>query len=423
MAADFGPGALALDFLTHVINVHWGSPVGFLYSGADGMFVSKDGEIWEEAPSSVPATSLAWVDGVWVACGPSGTWRSEDGAKTWQSSGPHLRQVAAMKPAGVDSKGKPLPGMFAGWGDDDDNGLIYTSSDGKSWSVALTIPNSVGESSEFITGLSGCGGAFFVGTVSSPNITSTNTAKFYSSFDGGGFSDHTVADGTFWNGDIENIPAEFVNYTPGGVGYDKETKMYLATIGKEQVARNSGVQNSYMQVSESASGSFNEGTQVEQATLVSGTGDFISVYSSVAGGEGTFVGGSALRQFGGSGVQTGGEVRVHWLPGGSAQTLESYTGATSDEFIGSFCFKPKKDTEESTDSTDSLESGVFACVAFGEGAAGGVYIATAGGSFRKTHAGQGIRATGGGEVEGAGQPAGAVAVGKIKFLGSTDAGL
>jgi hypothetical protein len=397
---------LGLDFLKRAVNVHWGG-LAFLYSGADGMFGSKDGEEWEKAPSSVPATSLAWVDDVWVACGLSGTWRSEDGAKTWESGGPQMSQVAAMKPAGVDSKGKPLPGMFAGIGSDDDgNGLVYTSSDGKSWGVALNIPASGADDSyEAITGLSGCGGAFFVGVQAGVNRFSANTARFYSSFDGGGFSSHTVAEGTFWDGDIEHVPPVFTGWGAGGVGFDKKTQMYLATIQKQVASPD--LTQTFMQASTSASGSFDEGSQVDQAILVSSSGDFISVYSSAAGGDGTFVGGSSLQHF--SPLATGGEVRAHRLPGGgSGQVLESYTGATSEEFIGSFCFKQNKDEE----TTDSPDTGMFACVAFGAGAEGGAYIATAGGSFQKTHAGQGF------QRDGVGQPFGAVAVGKIKFLDS-----
>lgn len=402
MAADSG---LALDFLKQVTNVHWGG-LAFLYSGADGMFGSKDGEQWEEAPLSVPATSLAWVDGVWVACGPDGTWRSEDGAKTWESSGPELELVAAMKPTGLDEEGQPLPGMFAGIGEDaDGNGLVYSSSDGKSWAVALTIFSSFGDGgTENITGLSGCGGAFFVGTVHSVNRYSSSTAKFYSS-DGGGFSSQIVATGTFWDGDLDHVPPVFEDYSPAGVGYDKKNKTYLATIDKEE--RPFGIQHTYLQASESSGGSFDEGSIVDQATLVAATnGDFLAVYSSVAGGDGAFVGGSGLDHISGE-LPTGGEVRAHWLPGGGAgQTLESYTGALTERSIGSFCFNPTRAaTGGSTDEPDKM--GVFACVASGTGSAGGVYIATAGGSFRKTHSGNPW----------------AVAVGKISFLGSTDAGL
>ena len=403
-------GSLGLDFLTRITNIHWGG-LALLYSGADGMFGSEDGETWKEAPASVPATSLAWMNDVWVGCNPEvGCWYSEDGAKSWTGGGPSFKQVAAMQPAGLDDQGKPNPGMFAGY---DSDGKVYTSSDGKSWAVALTIAADLGdEGSEGITGLSGCGGAFFVGTVSRVNSTSANTATFYSSFDGSGFTSQTVATGTFWDGDRSKPPPSlFTGYSPGGVGFDKKTKVYLATIQKEEGLAG-GTVNTYMQVSASGGGSFGEGTPIATGSLVSGEGDSISVYSSVAGGDGTFVGGSALRHF--NPLQTGGEVRAHWLPGGSAQTLESYSGAVSDEFIGSFCFTNFE--EEDTEEMEPTEPkpGVFACVAYGAGAAGGVFIAKAGKSFRKTHSGTGIVG-----VEVA-QPAGAVAVGELSWLGEAE---
>src|SRR5215471_5450278 len=110
---------LDLDFINQIINIQWGGKQ-FLYSGADGMWTSSDGEQWTKLDNSVAATSLAFVDGVWVAVNETDkdkVWLSTDNAITWKSisiaSDMTFTCAAAMKPKEKDTAGNPVPGFLA----------------------------------------------------------------------------------------------------------------------------------------------------------------------------------------------------------------------------------------------------------------------------------------------------------------------
>lgn len=414
---------VAHDPISRIINVHWEEGgLAFLYSGADGMFGSQDGTEWVKAKSPVPATSLAFVDDVWMACGPDGCWRSEDGAVTWQAaSAPGFFEVVAMKPKSLSPEDQPKPGVFAGWTEDDagDNHIVYTSRDGGlTWNVALTIPTSFGDSgSETIRGLSGCGGALFVCTNYHSEIFHAGDGKIYSSSDGQTFSPQTV----FGPGSIilPTDPDQFprVSFTANAVGYDAQTKQYIA-IGDKEIVLNAGGQESYLIYTLSGSTSFGsgDGTIAESARQVSGAGkpggDFISTASTAAGGAGTHVAGFSYFQNRNDGSFISGALKSRFIPGaaGVLQPMSSRGGG----FIGSLCFRSDSETntEGSTDEPDG--SGTFACVAFDADKVGGAFIASSAASgFTKTHSGTGIGSQG----------RGAVAVGTVGFLEGTDAGL
>jgi hypothetical protein len=408
--------AVELDPFTQIVNIAWEEKgQQFLYSGADGMFGSEDGASWKKADQAVPATSLAWIDNVWIASGPGGCWRSEDGAQTWQTvEAPAFFGVAAMKPKSLDPN-KPRPGVLAGWIEDDagDHHIVYTSHDlGKTWNVALTIPTSFGDSgSESIRALSGCGGALFVCTDYHSETFHSGDGKIYSSTDGHTFSPQTV----FGPGSVV-VPGDPFQYPRIGfaaqaAGYDPETKNYIA-IGDKEIIPEFGVQESYLIYTLSASTSFRSGTGTvaESARQVSGRGDFISVALSAAGGDGKHV--TGFSRVHNNGSFTSGELNARFIPGASSllRAMGTHTGG----YVGSFCFR--SDAEANTEgSTDQPEgAGQFACVAFGSDKSGGAYIASSsGGGFTKTHSGTGIGSDG----------RGAVAVGTLGFLGEPDAGL
>lgn len=399
------------DPFTHIINVQWEEGVGFafLYSGADGMFGSSDGQTWERAPSSKPAVSLAFVDEVWVGCGPAGCWRSDDGVKTWQAvSAPAFVEVVAMKPKRINPDEEPKPGVFAGWIEDEegDNHIVYTSHDGgKTWNKALTIPTSFDESgSESINGLSGCGGAIFVCTSYHSEAFHQGDGKIYSSTDGNSFSPATV----FGPGSITlpTDPDQYprIGFTANAVGYDGER--YIA-IGDKEIIPDFGVQESYLIYSLSGSTTFpsGDGTVAESARQVTGAGTFLSVATSAAGGDDKHVTGFYLFQNGPGGAFMSGDLKAKLIPG-TSEALQSM-GGTPGGFVGSFCFRSdfEANTEGSTDQPAG--AGTFACVAFGSDKSGGAYVASsAGGGFAKTHSGTGIGSDG----------RGAVAVGTLGFL-------
>jgi hypothetical protein len=400
--------ALAQDILTRIINVHWGGKVGFLYSGADGMFTSSDGNDWTRLESSVPAVSLAWVDGVWIGCGPGGVWRSEDGAQSWEPVGvPAFEQVAAMKPTGMGPDDKPKPGIFAGWREDDDgeNQIVYTSLDlGKTWTMALTLPTNGGTDDGFedIVGLSSGGEGIFVCTVWQSSSFHHGDGKIYSSIDGNTFSAETV----FGPGNITlgDDPDQYprIGFTAASVGYDAKTKQYIA-VGDKNTLPSSGVNESYVIYTISSSSSFgmSAGT-IADSGVSTPAGEQVgaSATASATGGDGKFATGTSLFRFGTGGVYVNSDWKARFIPGTSQvlQTTEILKGG----HVGSFCFKSD---ETSTDGEGS-DQGVFACTAFGTDMAGGVYVTSGMASFVMKHSGTGIDI-------GGGTPRGAVAVGIV----------
>ena len=396
------------DPFTQIVNVQWGEGLHFLYSGADGMFGSEDGQTWKKATSSVPAGSLAFVDDVWVAAGSSGCWRSDDGAESWQAVGaPAFYQVVAMKPKGVGPDGEPKQGVFAGWLEDEsgDNHIVYTSHDlGKTWSEALTLPTTVDENGDqSIRGLSGCGGALFVCTRWSSSIFHHGDGNIYASLDGHSFSSQTVfgPGSTILPGDPDQFPRK--GFSATAVGYDAKTKTYIAIGGKEIIPA-FGTQESYLIYTLAGSPSFGsgDGTVAASATQSHG-GDFLSVTNSAAGGDSKHVTGLSLFHNAVDGSFVSGALQACFIPG-SPETTENM-GDHAGGFIGSFCFKPDVE-EEATDGEPVSGEGTFACVAFGASLSGGVYVdAGTSGHFIKTHSGQMIPNAGS-----------AIAVGTVGFL-------
>lgn len=409
------------DPLTQIVNVQWQEEgAAFLYSGADGMFGSQDGVEWVKSKSPVVATSLAFIDEVWIACGPDGCWRSEDGAVKWSAlAAPAFFGVAAMRPKGASVDDPPKAGIFAGWVEDDagDNHVVYTSHDGgKTWDVALTIPTSFGDSgSESIRNLSGCGGALFACTSYHSQTFHAGAGKIYCSTDGHVFSPQTVfgPGSVILPGDPDQYPR--IGFAAVAVGYDPETKTYIA-IGDKEIIPDFGVQESYLVYTRSSSTAFasGEGTVAESARQVTGAGkpggDFISVAFSAAGGSGKHVTGYSRFHNRNDGSFISGELNSRFISGTShlLQAMGTHTGG----YIGSFCFR--SDSEANTEgSTDQPEgAGTFACVAFDASKTGGAYIASSSsGGFSKTHSGTGIGSQG----------RGAIAVGTVGFLESSTA--
>jgi len=403
---------VAQDPFQQIVNVQWGEGLQFLYSGADGMFGSQDGQDWKKAETSEPAASLAFVDDVWIGAGPGGCWRSDDGAKTWQSVGaPAFNQVAAMKPKGVGPDGEPRQGVFAGWIEDEsgDNNIVYSSHDlGKTWGVALVIPTDGGADDGFerINGLSGCGGAFFVCTNYKRETFHAGDGKIYSSRDGYNFSAATAfgPGSTILPGDPDQFPRK--SFGARAVGYDPKTKTYIA-IGDKEIIPALGTQESYLVYTISNAPSFGESEGAVAASATQSTsGEFILVGNSAAGGDGKHVAGLSRIHYGIGGAYVSGDLQACFIPG-SPETVLSM-GASAGGFIGSFCFKPDVEEEE-TDGETTSGAGAFACVAFGVDGNGGVYIDSGtSGHFTRTHGGQGI--SDGGAIRGA------VAVGTVGFL-------
>jgi len=236
-----------LDFLKRIINVQWGGKQ-FLYSDAEGMWTSTDGQDWTQLDNSVPATSLAFVDGTWIAVSEADydqVWRSTDNAGTWESisiaSNMRATCAAAMKPKGTDGEGKPLPGVLAVLGIGTFGYRVYTSNDGgDTWSQAFQFANDQVEGLPGGHGLSGCGGALFVAAqqiqhkaISIPPFGDTHYIAYqngmlYVSTDGMGFSGSMV-----WGpGDAgwDSVTGFWsMGYATGGVGYDDRAQQFCLT--------------------------------------------------------------------------------------------------------------------------------------------------------------------------------------------------
>jgi len=400
-----------------IINVQWEGGTAFLYSGADGMFGSEDGEKWVKAEAAVPAISLACIDGVWIACNPfEATWRSEDGAVTWKAvAGFKFEEVAAMRPKGTDAEGNPMPGVFAGWLMEDDNHVVYTSHDlGETWSIALSIPTSIpfGDNEngyERIQGLSGCGesAGFFVCTIKGDSRYANGDGMIYTSLDGNSFIRQLVfGPGTnFIPGPPGQPTPELRGFTALAVAYDTKSNSYIA-IGAKQTRSSStapvGIVTSHMIYTIGSGSSFSqsEGTIAASAQIMNGFGDFLQVDNTAAGGKGLFIGGFGRNPFEAGQLQGEGTTHAIIIPGNSQQTMEN-------RIVTSFCFKPALDSADEGSADESLEDGTFACVSYDNGGSGGAYIRTDG-FFRKTHSGRSIGGLG------------AVAVGTVDFLGEDE---
>jgi hypothetical protein len=416
---------LGLDFLNQITNVHWGGGLHFLYSGADGMYGSKDGVTWAPAPpgGSVQVLSLAWVDGVWVGTSSSATYRSTDGGKTWVSAGGGFRWVVACKPkTGATDRGGSTKGIFAAYKQDDEgeHEQIYISRDlGQSWGIELDIPTSYngGEGSESFVALSGCGNGIFVSTQKSDTSLSGSDAVVYSSIDDGGFSKQVV-----WQG-IPEVPGQDgLAYGPGGVGFDSKTQQFCFTGLRLFSTGPGGVlgrdQTMSIIYATGTGGSF-AGESVIDSVFIPRNAvsyDFLAGGFGTCGGDGKFATTSRLDQIQPTGP-TPADLRVHFIPG-AANVLMSVTNIFDDDNVqlqlGPICWRShsqEKTDEAPTDQQESL--GTWCCIAFGPGAdaTGGVWTAKAGGGFAKTHSGTGF-------AEEFSQRAG-LAVGRLSWLGST----
>jgi hypothetical protein len=402
-----------------IVNVHWGAPLGFLYSGADGMYGSKDGESWTRAPSSVRATALAWIDDVWIASGPGGCWRSEDGAESWElvSTPTAFTQLAAMLPKRTPENDEPPKAVFAAYGTDEEssNDTIYTSMDlGKTWSSVKTFEAVSGGEDvrgyEFVSALSGCNGHFFVGTIRGTAYYDRGSGWLYVSADGLSFSGNMIfGPGTSVPPDQPH--GEIKGYGCSAVAFDEKTETYTLTGSREYLPGDGSHERAVI-YSVSGSPSFSAGMDYMTVSLPSS----IAVAKSLAGGDRAFA--SGITQFnydpGPFLSPKDSKLTANFIPG-SGTTLMNISGVSGTfglSFVGSFCFNSMK--EESTDETGEDEGegeGIFACVAASSLEAG-VYIAKAKGIFTKTHSGQGITYADGQRI------AAAVAVGKIDFLES-----
>jgi hypothetical protein len=404
--------ALGLDFLTQIINVHWGGKLHFMYSGADGIYGSKDGESWKKAESSVPATSLAWVNDVWIGIGPGGAWRSEDGAKTWTpASGlpSACKDVVAMIPEATTENGEPKKGIFATWADNEEeqNAIVYTSHDlGLSWGAVLTIPMTVGEDGyESVRGLSGCGAAFFVCTGRGATATHNGDGMIYASTDGSSFSSQLVfGPGTDVGGE-PIYPRK--GFGGAAVGFDEKTGTYIA-MGNSEIVQADGVRESFLIYTRSDGPSFSagEGTIAASASQsVTEGGDQISPPGGATGGDGIHASGCLRFNFSPAGPFTSGSIEGGFIPGSISDLLPM--GDMIGGNILSFCFKSGEQSESDEAAAKPPPPGKFACIALNSENSGGVFIARTGGGFTKTHSGTGIEGRA------------AVAVGKISFLGTS----
>jgi hypothetical protein len=419
MAADFGP-ALVLDFLNRPINIHWGGGLHFLYSGADGMFGSKDGEEWKKAPpeSSVPATALAWVDNVWLALGGGTTWRSEDGGKIWEvASGPQFQQIAACKPQVVEDE--PIKnGVFAGYKSDDEgeHEEVYLSDDlGKTWSKVLNIPTKIpfgdGEDGyEYAQVLSGCGNGIFLSTIKGDERSSNGDGCVYASMNGAGFG----ARQQIWSGTIRHpddpLPerVQTKTYSAGAVGFDSETQQFCLMCLKEEGFGPGGAEGSAFNYSiiyaTGSDGSFSGENEIIKRLRGALEDPYRSVNGGLAatGGDGRFAG--TYNDLFHTSSELQGDLVIAFFGGGAgSETLLAGVDMFAGARIGPVCWKPGSESE----STPETPTGTFACVAFSSDTApgeGGVWIAKADGSWQKKHDGQ------------AGQR-GAIAVGKLSWFG------
>lgn len=403
--------AIEHDPITQIVNVQWEEEegFGFLYSGTDGMWGSQTGETWERAPSSVPAISLAFADGVWVAAGRDGCWRSEDGATTWDATGgPNFFRVAAMELKEVATDG--TKGIFAGWNEDEegDNALIHISRDlGKTWAVELSIPTSIpfGDNEdgyEIVSTLSGCGNGLFVTTQKGESRYANGDGMVYSSIEGSGFLRQEV-----WTGTNHLPPLEpgvsSTGYGAAGIGFDPKSKTYSLVGYRQHSAGPGGAQGQDITstviyaISASGTGWSGENTIAETVhPRLARDYEQVGPSWSCAGGAGKFVTGIE-RDFHHADLSISGDFEAHFFNGGSgSHTLISVADIFKGGSIGSFCFRGSGET-----ATDGDAEGTFACVAFGTGDLGGVFISKNGGDFQQTHSGQGP---------------GTVAVGTLSFL-------
>lgn len=423
-----------------IVNVSWSKPVVFLYSGADGMFGSSDGVDWQRAPSSVPAIGLAWIDNVWMAIGfDSRYWTSTDGAKTWQEGDfalTNVVQVAAARPGGVGPDGKKKKGVFCAVGSDDsfDNVLVYISSDlGKSWTVALTIPVTVGATGyESFNYLSGCGGAFFVGTTWGANQYANGDGKVYTCTDGETFDTgvHVFGPGTDWpNTPTDPPPYPYeIGCSAHRVGYDQSTGIYTLTGGIELTGTASEAAGSrtnntvYVQSGEASFGPSGLGTTFYQTFdgNIHGPGIFTASGDSMGfatGGGFGLAGLPLLHQT--DLTDTGWSVVAPYISGGVTDLLAT-SDPTDGVYAGSACFKGKGyqpgeavvTKPKPHDPPD--DTAMFALAAFSTGGQGGVYVAAPGQSLVLTHPGTLIASAGPSVQYGA-----AVATGALGFLKTT----
>jgi hypothetical protein len=188
-------------------------------------------------------------------------------------------------------------------------------------------------------------------------------------------------------------------YGVSAVTYDEQSNRY-ACFGLRSESPSYGVTTEYGIYATSTTGSFSagEGESYTTATLdPSGGEDLGQPATSAAGGKGQFVHG--LVRFPPPPHSQTSQAEAHFVPG-SMSKLASTTGDV-EIWQGSYCFNSK------------AKEGVFACASFGKERAGGIYVAAPNAAFKNTKSGKGID-TGFGGIG-----FGAVAVGRLSFLGTT----
>lgn len=149
-------GPFREDFFQRVVNVEWGGALGFLFIGADGVFISKNGGKWGKIAKGFSANAVAYGKNVWVAATDGGMKLSEDKGKTWKSGGgpSHCENIIYAGP-GFEHKNNSSDEKGAFYAIDPnggDNGIVYASTDGVSWSEALKPPADVRDNEPGIIG-------------------------------------------------------------------------------------------------------------------------------------------------------------------------------------------------------------------------------------------------------------------------------
>lgn len=334
----------------------------FLYSDAGGMFASRDGIEWKPLDNAVPATAMAYGDGVWIATGGDAMWRSEDGAATWEpvaAGTPALWALAFIKPGPPHPPDQP--GVFAGAAEEDS--VIYASFDlGKTWGQVYTgaANDSVNPSV-----LSGCGGKFFLAT----------QEYDYDGHMGSGYA-HVSTDGLSWSrisvfpGGTDAIDGDIIGDSQlarltDSIAFDEQAGLYYA-IGWEAYSHINDTRTNIIYATSSDGLSFGGGGLVYTAYSSTETTfrDYLQPGAvSAAAGLNTFA--TAFTYYDIS-VAIRGTVKATVGPGGNNLFPISEVGAAARNVR--FC------------------NGAFVCTAFDGHGAGGTFTST-GGGWEQTHSG------------------------------------
>lgn len=334
----------------------------FLYSDAGGMFASRDGMEWKPLEHAVPATAMAYGNGVWIAADGASMWRSTDSAATWKAiSGPALDQLAYIKPD------PDQPGIFAGTSYDD-LGVIHASFDlGDTWSKVYTAPGATGDFSDFFNPgvFSGCGGKLFLATQEIE----------YEGHRGDGYA-HVSIDGLSWSrisvfpGGTDEIDGDIIGdfqitRLTDSITFDEQAERYYA-IGFEAFSHINDTRTRMLYATSSNGLSFGgEGVIAEGFSSTEITFRTVLQPGAVSSAAGLNTFGTAFTYLDISGEFLG-TVQATIGPGGTNLFPVSRLGGAG-RYVR-FC------------------NGVFVCVAFNAAAAGGTFTST-GGGWTLTHSG------------------------------------